>query len=90
MHPLLYAAGLQLGVAAVCRGAGYSKVPMYIMLGAWCVLRVSYIALVTGLFHNIILVFAAYPMTWAMSTACFLWYYNKSHWLERVQAKYSV
>ena len=76
------------GVAAVCRGAGYSKVPMYIMLGAWCVLRVSYIALVTGLFHNIILVFAAYPMTWAVSTACFLWYYNKSHWLERVEAKY--
>lgn len=76
------------GIAAVCRGAGYSKVPMYTMLGAWCVLRVSYIAAVTHLFHNIDLVFAAYPMTWAVSTACFLWYYNKSRWLERVQAKY--
>ena len=78
------------GIAAVCRGAGYSKVPMYIMLGAWCVLRVSYITLVTNLFHDISLVYAAYPMTWAVSTACFLWYYNKSHWLERVQAKYSM
>lgn len=78
------------GVAAVCRGAGYSKVPMYIMLGAWCVLRVSYITLVTTLFHEISLVFAAYPLTWAISTACFLWYYNKSHWLERTEAKYSV
>ena len=78
------------GIAAVCRGAGYSKVPMYIMLGAWCVLRVTYITIVTNLFHNITLVYAAYPMTWAVSTACFLWYYNKSHWLERVQAKYSV
>ena len=76
------------GIAAVCRGAGYSKVPMYIMLGAWCVLRVSYIAAVTTLFHNIVLVFAAYPMTWAISTACFLWYYNRSRWLERVQATY--
>ena len=76
------------GIAAVCRGAGYSKVPMYIMLGAWCVLRVTYITIVTNLFHNISLVFAAYPMTWAVSTACFLWYYNKSHWLERVEAKY--
>ncbi len=77
------------GIAAVCRGAGYSKVPMYIMLGAWCVLRVTYITIVTNLFHNISLVYAAYPMTWAVSTACFLWYYNKSHWLERVEAKYS-
>ena len=76
------------GIAAVCRGAGYSKVPMYIMLGAWCVLRVTYITIVTNLFHNISLVYAAYPMTWMVSTACFLWYYNKSHWLERVQAKY--
>ena len=76
------------GIAAVCRGAGYSKVPMYIMLGAWCVLRVSYITLVTNLFHQISLVYAAYPMTWAVSTICFLWYYNKSHWLERVEAKY--
>ena len=78
------------GIAAVCRGAGYSKVPMYVMLGAWCVLRVTYITIVTNLFHDISLVYAAYPMTWAVSTACFLWYYNKSHWLERVQAKYSA
>ena len=78
------------GIAAVCRGAGYSKVPMYVMLGAWCVLRVTYITIVTRLFHDISLVYAAYPMTWAVSTACFLWYYNKSHWLERVQAKYGA
>ena len=78
------------GIAAVCRGAGYSKVPMYIMLGAWCVLRVTYITIVTNLFHDISLVYAAYPMTWMVSTACFLWYYNKSHWLERVQAKYTA
>ena len=78
------------GIAAVCRGAGYSKVPMYVMLGAWCVLRVTYITIVTRLFHDISLVYAAYPMTWAVSTACFLWYYNKSHWLERAQAKYGM
>ena len=78
------------GIAAVCRGAGYSKVPMYVMLGSWCVLRVSYITAVTTLFHNVGLVYAAYPLTWAVSTACFLWYYNKSHWLERVEAKYRI
>lgn len=78
------------GIAAVCRGAGYSKVPMYIMLGAWCVLRVTYITVITSLFRNISLVYAAYPMTWAVSTACFLWYYHKSRWLEQVQARYDT
>ncbi len=78
------------GIAAVCRGAGYSKVPMFIMLGTWCVFRVSYIAVVNYFFHNIILVFAAYPITWAMSTALFVWYYQKSRWLERIQQQEPV
>ena len=40
--------------------------------------------------RDIFTVMFSYPMTWVVSTACFLWYYNKSHWLERVQAKYSA
>lgn len=75
---------LSHGIAAVCRGAGYSKVPMFIMLGAWCILRVAYIETVLHLFHNISLVFLAYPITWAVSGIAFVWYYRKSGWLERL------
>lgn len=75
---------LSHGIAAVCRGAGYSKVPMFIMLGAWCILRVSYIETVLHLFHNISLVFLAYPITWAVSGVAFVLYYRKSGWLEKL------
>ncbi|HBN74179.1 MAG TPA: hypothetical protein DD376_05695, partial [Sutterella sp.] len=51
------------GVAAVCRGAGYSKVPMFIMLGTWCIFRVAYIETVVHLHGSIALVFWAYPIT---------------------------
>lgn len=76
---------LSHGIAAVCRGAGYSKVPMFIMLGAWCILRVTYIETVLHLFHNISLVFLAYPITWALSGAAFILYYRRSGWLEKIQ-----
>lgn len=76
---------LSHGIAAVCRGAGYSKVPMFVMLGDWCLFRVSYIAVVVRLFHSIAPVYWAYPITWAISSAIFLAYYYRSHWLERVQ-----
>lgn len=75
---------LSHGIAAVCRGAGYSKIPMFIMLGAWCILRVSYIETVLHLFHNISLVFLAYPITWAVSGVAFVLYYRKSGWLEKL------
>lgn len=75
------------GVAAVCRGAGYSKVPMFIMLGTWCIFRVAYIETVVHLHGSIALVFWAYPITWCMSSALFLLYYRKSRWLERIQEK---
>ena len=76
---------LSHGIAAVCRGAGFSKVPMYTMLGSWCVFRVSYIEAVNHLFHNITYIYMAYPITWAISSVIFVIYYYKSHWLEKVQ-----
>ena len=58
---------------------------MFIMLGAWCILRVTYIETVLHLFHNISLVFLAYPITWALSGAAFILYYRRSGWLEKIQ-----
>lgn len=73
------------GIAAVCRGAGYSKVPMYVMLGDWCIFRVIYIEVVLHAFHSIAWVYSAYPLTWTISAILFLVYYKKSRWLERIQ-----
>lgn len=59
-------------VSSVMRGAGKAKVPMYIMLGIWCVMRVIYIESVMHFTNEVQYVFYAYPLTWV--TSCILFY----------------
>lgn len=68
-------------VAAVCRGAGKAFVPMTVMLSVWCVGRISYIVAVMKLFGEIQYVFRAYPITWAVSSVIYLFYYLFSDWI---------
>ena len=68
-------------VAAVCRGAGKAFVPMFVMLSIWCAVRIAYIALVTRLFNDIGLIYWAYPLTWAISSVIYLFYYLFSDWI---------
>ena len=68
-------------IAGICRGAGKSKVPMLVMLSTWCVFRILYIEAAMRLRHEIRLLFFAYPITWALSSAIFLVYYLKSDWI---------
>lgn len=68
-------------VAAVCRGAGKAFVPMFVMLSVWCVIRIIYIMLVTKLTGNIHLIYWAYPITWAISSVIYLFYYLFSDWV---------
>ncbi len=72
-------------IASVMRGAGRAMVPMVVMLVCWCVIRVSYIALVTTVFRDIALVCWAYPLTWGLSSIVFCLYYHRSDWLRRVE-----
>ena len=68
-------------VAGICRGAGKATVPMLVMLGIWCVLRIAYITVAMQVSHDIRLLFWAYPITWTISAAIFGLYYKKSNWL---------
>lgn len=74
-------------IAAICRGSGKSFVPMIIMLCVWCVLRVAYIALVTLLKCDIVFIYAAYPITWAISSVIYLIYYLVSDWIHGFETK---
>ena len=68
-------------VAGVCRGAGKATVPMLVMLGVWCVLRITYITVAMAICHDIRLIFCAYPLTWTISAAIFWTYYKRSNWM---------
>ncbi len=68
-------------VAGICRGAGKAIVPMLIMLIVWCVIRIIYITVAMHVRHDIILLFAAYPLTWFISSVIYFIYYKRSDWV---------
>lgn len=69
--------------AGVLRGAGKAIVPMFVMIGTWCVMRVTYITIVTQFYDNIKVIFWGYPITWLASSAIYLVYLLKADWLKR-------
>lgn len=80
-------------VAGIFRGAGKPVVPMVIMLGVWCVLRVGYIELMMLLMNkgviptDIVAIYWAYPLTWAISSVIFLIYLLASDWVHGFDRK---
>ena len=79
--PFYFMLALSHSIAGVLRGAGKAKVPMFVMLGVWCIFRVTYISVAMSLSHTIELVFAAYPLTWTISSVIFTIYMAKSNWV---------
>lgn len=77
-------------IAGIMRGAGKATVPMFTMLGFWCVLRVTYITVALHFYPHIEVVFSAYPLTWGTSCIVFLLYFFKADWIhnfERIERK---
>ena len=74
-------------IASICQGAGKAFVPMCVMLSVWCVLRISYIALVMTLFGEIRYIYWAYPMSWGVSSVIYLIYYLRSDWVHGFDGK---
>lgn len=77
-------------IAGVMRGAGKAMVPMFTMLGFWCVLRVAYITVALHFYPRIEVIFSAYPLTWCTSCIVFLLYFFKADWMhsfERIEGK---
>ena len=73
------------GMAGVLRGAGLSRVPMFVMVGCWCVLRVIWIQLMVPLTQDIRVVFWSYPITWTFSVLILTVYFFKVDWLHKGQ-----
>lgn len=74
-------------VAGILRGAGKSIIPMIVMLLCWCLIRVSYITIITKLIPSITVIFWAYPLTWSLSSIIFLIYYLRSNWVHGLEKR---
>lgn len=68
-------------IAGIMRGVGKSMVPMFVMLISWCIIRITYITITVRFFPKIQVIFAAYPLTWFISSVIFLVYFLKADWL---------
>lgn len=68
-------------VSAVLRGAGRAVTPMVVMLVFWCVVRVSFLAVVGPLVQSMAAVNWVYPLTWSLSSVVLLIYYHRADWL---------
>ena len=73
------------GMAGVLRGAGLSRVPMFVMVGCWCILRVLWIQVMVPLTQDIRVVFWSYPITWTFSVLILTIYFFKVDWLHKGQ-----
>ena len=69
-------------IAAVLRGAGKSMIPMLMMMVCWCLVRVTFLMITVPLTHSIQMVYWVYPLTWALSSLAFFWYYTHGNWLD--------
>lgn len=68
-------------LSGILRGAGRTRIPMMVMLIAWCLIRIAYIKLGLTFLFDIRVVFWAYPLTWLLSSLAFLIYYRQSQHL---------
>lgn len=72
-------------IAGIMRGAGKSTVPMFVMLLAWCLIRISYITITVHFIPKIQVIFWAYPITWSISSVIFLIYFLKADWIHNFE-----
>jgi len=68
-------------IAGILRGAGKATVPMFIMLGCWCLLRVTYISIAMQHVNELHTVSMAYPITWFASSVLFIIYFYAADWM---------
>ena len=65
----------------ILRGAGLTKIPMFVMISCWCILRIAWIICGVHIIKNIIVVFLGYPITWTLSALMLYIYYKKANWI---------
>lgn len=73
-------------ISAVLRGAGKANIPMVVMMICWCFARVSLLIIFVPIFSSIQVVYAVYPITWALSSIIFFIYYRKIDWIKEKPA----
>lgn len=70
-------------LSGAVRGTGDSLIPMIMTCFGICILRVLWIWFVIPHHHNLSMVIASYPATWATTSVMFIIYYLQGGWFRR-------
>ena len=70
-------------IAGALRGVGLSKVPMYILVLCYVILRQIYLFVFTKFNSSLAAVYAGWPITWAICTVILVIYAKKANWISR-------
>lgn len=65
------------------RGCGDSLVPTVITCLGVCVLRIGWIWALMPVWHSMEIVMLSYPVTWLVTSVCYVVYYLRGNWLKR-------
>lgn len=66
---------IQESFSSVCKGWGYARGPMLIIVGCMCICRVITIHITTGIRWAVESIAIVYPITWALAGICMFAYY---------------
>ncbi len=69
--------------SGLLRGTGDSLVPTLLTCIGVCGLRVAWIALAVPVWPTLVTVMASYPITWTVTSLCYIVYYARGNWLKR-------
>ncbi len=83
MAPFYFLCSFTNVCSGVIRGSGEAMIPMFIMVGNFCLVRMVWLAITTRIFGNIHVVFACYVFTWVTASIMMMIYYKKGNWLRR-------
>ncbi len=71
---------VQESLGSVCKGRGYARAPMFIIIACMCICRVIAIKITTSINWAIESIAIVYPITWVLAGTCMFVYYV---WLTR-------
>jgi len=77
-------------LSGILRGAGKTRIPMFVMLISWCLIRISYITIMVRIIPDIRVVYWAYPLTWSISSIIFIIYNKKTNWLSSYETSDNI
>ncbi len=70
-------------LSGAIRGCGQSLIPMILTGCGVCGLRILWVFLVVPQKQDIMTVVASYPVSWIITSLCFIAYYKLGHWLPK-------